>query len=165
MPFSFTSGGGYVVDLSFDYSTSINILEELKNISWISQETKALIVETTVYNGNINLFTLIKLVCESTDSGRIFVYPRIQSFRLYTYVGAAGILVISCQVIWVLLLVYFIVREALEIKKQRCRYFKNLWNLGHLLHLVLAVTSVILFLARIPHIMDSVNRVHNEHGS
>ena len=85
-------------------------------------------------------------------------------YRLYTYVGATGILVISCQIGWCLLLGYFIIRECLQIKRWRWRYFKNIWNVGHVLHLLLAIVSIILFMARIPHIITAVEKVHNEHG-
>lgn len=57
---SYYPGGGYIVDLSNTTNESHKIIEHLKNTIWIDRGTRAVIIEFTVYNANINMFCSIK---------------------------------------------------------------------------------------------------------
>lgn len=52
--------GGYVLDLTLDRATSLQRIQELKNNLWIDRGTRAVIVDFTVYNPNVNLFVVAK---------------------------------------------------------------------------------------------------------
>jgi polycystin 2 len=55
-------GGGYVQNLGKEKAPSRAIIKELKDNLWLSRGTRAVFVDFTVYNANINLFCVIRYV-------------------------------------------------------------------------------------------------------
>jgi Polycystin cation channel len=54
------SGGGFAVDLKDNQEDSTPILQELYDNLWIDRATRAVFIDFTLYNPNINLFCVIK---------------------------------------------------------------------------------------------------------
>ena len=52
--------GGFAQDLTTRRDSSLEIIEELKQYLWLDRGTRAVFVDFTVYNANINLFCVIK---------------------------------------------------------------------------------------------------------
>jgi len=53
-------GGGYVQDLSHTMEESFVLLRPLFDNLWLDRATRAVFVDFTVYNANINLFCVMK---------------------------------------------------------------------------------------------------------
>ena len=143
---------------------SLKIIDDLNSNDWLTNRTKAVLVQMTLYNANTNLFTQVKIWWEKTSIGRVFLKPVVQSFRLYTYVGSMGIITLAVQALWMILLGYFFVNEILVVKKTGKTYFQSVFNIGYWIHLLLALTSIGLFIGRIPFIVKAVEKVHNTQG-
>jgi hypothetical protein len=62
-------GGGYVQDFTTNYPSAKEQLDELKSKLWLNRGTRAVLLDFTVYNANINLFCQIKLMVEFPASG------------------------------------------------------------------------------------------------
>ena len=54
------SGAGNVQDLRSNKSASLDIIEYLYDNLWIRRGTRALFIDFTVYNANINLFCVVR---------------------------------------------------------------------------------------------------------
>lgn len=76
-------GGGYIVELKPEET---NIITNLLNYKWFDGRTKAVFIELTLYNVNVNLFSSIMMVVEYSitggllKSGEIFTTP-LSSYR------------------------------------------------------------------------------------
>ena len=57
---AYYKGGGYVQDLALNKADSLSIIDTLMQNLWIDRGTRAVFVDFTVYNANINLFCVIK---------------------------------------------------------------------------------------------------------
>lgn len=68
-------GGGYMVDLSTTTIESEKIIENLRKSIWIDRGTRAIIIDFTVYNANINIFCSIKYIFT-------FIFLRVLSNRI-----------------------------------------------------------------------------------
>ena len=55
-------GGGYYQDLPPLKADAAQVLQELKDGLWVDRGTRAIFIDFTVYNANINLFCVITLV-------------------------------------------------------------------------------------------------------
>jgi len=55
-------GGGFVQDLAATEKESFAMLRPLFDNLWLDRATRAVFVDFTVYNANINLFCVIKCV-------------------------------------------------------------------------------------------------------
>ena len=53
-------GGGFVQDLYVTKSKSLEAILELKQNRWVDRGTRAIFMDFTVYNANINLFCVIR---------------------------------------------------------------------------------------------------------
>ena len=49
-------GGGYVQDLTTTHQASLDILNQLQKNFWTDRGSRAVLIDFTVYNANINLF-------------------------------------------------------------------------------------------------------------
>ena len=65
------SGGGAAQNLHSLKNESQLIVKELKEALWIGRGTRAVFVDFTVYNANINLFCVIKLTFEFPATGGV----------------------------------------------------------------------------------------------
>ena len=53
-------GGGYVQNLALNKADSMAIIDKLMQNLWLDRGTRAVFVDFTVYNANINLFCVIR---------------------------------------------------------------------------------------------------------
>lgn len=53
-------GGGFYLDLASNRNDSANLIEKLKENLWITRGTRAVFVDFSVYNANLNLFCICK---------------------------------------------------------------------------------------------------------
>ena len=53
-------GGGYYVDLPLKKNYTVELVQYLKENSWITSGTRAIFFDFTIYNANNNLFCIVK---------------------------------------------------------------------------------------------------------
>uniref|UniRef100_A0A8C1J7W3 Polycystin-2 n=1 Tax=Cyprinus carpio TaxID=7962 RepID=A0A8C1J7W3_CYPCA len=142
------SGGGYYQDLSRTREKSANQLQELKNNLWLDRGTRAVFLDFSVYNGNVNLFCIVRLLVEFPATGGAVTSWQFQTVRLIRYVSSWDYFVGMCEVAFCLFVLYYLVEEVLEIRLHRLRYFKSLWNCLDVLIVALSVPAIIMNICR-----------------
>jgi len=55
-------GGGYTQELPNSHSESLEVIQYLKDNLWIDRATRAVFIDFTVYNANINLFCVVRYI-------------------------------------------------------------------------------------------------------
>ncbi|CAD5124264.1 DgyrCDS12559 [Dimorphilus gyrociliatus] len=141
-------GGGYVADLGTSRYQALKTLINLKENMWVDQYTRAVFAEWTIYNPQVNLFAYVNYLSEFPASGGVIVNPRVTAFQIYAGVGGMGTVVLVCQIIYVIVIIYFIVREALEMKKLGKPYWKDPWNYIELLLILLSIGATAMYITR-----------------
>ncbi|KAI8489900.1 hypothetical protein Bbelb_322610 [Branchiostoma belcheri] len=141
-------GGGYVATLGTLRQEALTTIRSLKNEDWIDRHARAVFVEFTVYNANINLFSTVTLLMELILTGGTIHSHSISVYRLFDYVGSSGYLVLAAQIIFVLFLLYFIVHEYKKLKKERLKYFKSFWNSIEFVSILLSLIAIALFVVK-----------------
>lgn len=141
-------GGGYHQDLSRTREESTIQLQFLKDHLWLDRGTRAVFLDFSVYNGNINLFCIAKLLVEFPATGGAVTSWQFQTVRLIRYVSSWDYFVGLCEVAFCLFIVYYMVEEVLEIRIHRLHYFKSLWNCLDVLIVVLSVVAIIMNITR-----------------
>ena len=68
--------GSYTPKIGSSSSSWRALLQVLQNQQWIDSQTRAISLELTTYNPNVNLFNQIKMTVEMPASGGIFPYSR-----------------------------------------------------------------------------------------
>ena len=120
-------GGGYVFNIKGANKDIRRKLEELQQQHWINNQTRAVLLEFSTYNVNINLFAVATIAAEWLPGGGIRTYTRIDPIRLITPLTGHGVIIYICKLFFVFFIIYFIVREIHNITHKKCDYWKSYW--------------------------------------
>ncbi|CAF1019415.1 unnamed protein product [Rotaria sordida] len=138
-------GGGYVVSLGRTYQQAMSVLNELHLQNWLDQLTRAVIIDFSFYNANVNLFIAVTLSFEMTSMGSVIQDYRIKIFRLYDHIGSYGIIVYIFELLFVMFTIYSTIHETLLIIKQKREYFRKFWNIISFITIVFSITTIIMY--------------------
>ncbi|XP_047496061.1 polycystic kidney disease protein 1-like 2 [Penaeus chinensis] len=141
-------GGGYVVRLKGAESDIIDRLYLLQKLDWIDKSTRAVMLEFSTFNANINLFATASVIAEFNEGGGIVPKWRFEPIRLLPKTGAAGYIVTLSEIIFVVCTVIFTLKELWKIKKQKCLYFTSYWNIAEICILVTSYATVGVYVYR-----------------
>ncbi|XP_068592767.1 polycystin-1-like protein 2 [Cebidichthys violaceus] len=141
-------GGGYVAELGPDSQNASSTLEYLFRNTWLNVYTRAVFVEFTVYNANVNLFCIVTLLLETTAVGAFQLHSELQSVRLYQSTGGLHIFVMAAEIIYLLFILYYMFLQGKLMKQQRWAYFRSKCNLLELTIISLSWSAVAVFIKR-----------------
>uniref|UniRef100_A0A7N6BW39 Polycystin-2 n=1 Tax=Anabas testudineus TaxID=64144 RepID=A0A7N6BW39_ANATE len=159
-------GGGYYQDLSRTKEDSAIQLQFLKDHLWLDRGTRAVFLDFSVYNGNINLFCIARLLVEFPATGGVLTSSQFQTVRLIRYVSSWDYFVGVCEVAFCLFVLYYVVEEVLEIRIHRLHYFKSLWNCLDVLILCgVAIIMNITRTAMVGNLLKGLLENHTAHPS
>ena len=123
------SGSGYVQNLHFQKNVTEAMLAELKKNLWLDRGTRFLSLDFTVYNGNVNLFAVVKLFWEFPATGGIIPGKDIQIIKLLKYAEYTDYLLLTSELVFILFILYYCVEESFEIVEHGWAYFSVFGNL------------------------------------
>nr|XP_043906417.1 polycystic kidney disease protein 1-like 2 [Solea senegalensis] len=141
-------GGGFVAELGPDLKNASRTLEYLFRNKWLDMYTRALFVEFTVYNANVNLFCIVTLLFETTAVGAFQFHSELRSVRLYQSTGNLHFFVMAAEIIYLLFIIYYMFMQGKLLKQQRWAYFTSKRNLLELSIIVLTWSAVAVFIRR-----------------
>ena len=122
-------GSGYVYELRGQLSYLQGNLSILKDMDWINRQTRAVFVEFSVYNPNINLIMVSTILVEFLPSGSILASARFDPLNLFGETGSGISFKIICEIIFMGFIVYFMVCEVRDIIKRDFKeYVHEFWN-------------------------------------
>ncbi|XP_055142110.1 polycystin-2-like protein 2 isoform X3 [Symphalangus syndactylus] len=129
--------GGYIFTLSKSKSETKNKFTDLRLNSWITRGTRVIFIDFSLYNANVNLFCIIRLVAEFPATGGILTSWQFYSVKLLRYVSYYDYFIASCEITFCIFLFVFTTQEVKKIKEFKSAYFKSIWNWLELLLLLL----------------------------
>jgi polycystin 1L2 len=74
--------GGYIYEFRgkmSDMQSNISLLQEL---SWLDMQTRAVIIQLSLYNPNVNLFVFVTILAEFMPTGGIYPSARVEPVSL-----------------------------------------------------------------------------------
>ena len=80
---------GYFQDLQRNRTGTQEVLTELKKHLWIDRGTRALTIDFTVYNANINLFCVVQLLVEFPATGGVYTTSQFKTVKLLHLKGSS----------------------------------------------------------------------------
>ncbi|XP_014651282.1 PREDICTED: polycystic kidney disease 2-like 2 protein [Ceratotherium simum simum] len=134
--------GGYIFTLSKSKSEIKDKFVNLRLNSWITRGTRVIFIDFSLYNANVNLFCIIRLVAEFPATGGILTSWQFYSVKLLRYVSYYDYFIASCEIIFCIFLIVFTIQEIKNMKEFKWAYFKSIWNWLELLLLVLCFVAV-----------------------
>jgi hypothetical protein len=115
------------------------LLTELKHNRWLERGTRLITIDFTVYNANINLFAVTKLIFEFPATGGIIPSKDIQIVKLLKYAGVKDYFLMATEGIFCIFIAYYCIEELFEIFEHGFAYFGVV---GNVLDCVVIGTSI-----------------------
>lgn len=141
-------GGGYVIHLNGRVKEDQEKLKTIQKLGWIDKHTRAVILEFTSYNANVNLFTKCTVMAEFNEGGGITPKWSFEPMQLLKEKGMGGRVIILCEFLFLVVTVLFTLVEIWKIKKLKCSYFTFYWNLAELSILFTSYVTVGVYFYR-----------------
>ncbi|XP_013875367.1 polycystic kidney disease 2-like 1 protein [Austrofundulus limnaeus] len=142
------SGAGYYQDLNRTREDSANALAELMDNLWLDRGTRVVFIDFSMYNANINMFCVIRLVVEFPATGGAISSYQIRTVKLIRYIAAWDYFVLGCELVFCVFIFYYVVEEILELRIHKFSYFKSIWNILDILVILLAIVAIIFNIFR-----------------
>ncbi|XP_048362000.1 polycystic kidney disease 2-like 1 protein isoform X2 [Sphaerodactylus townsendi] len=136
------SGGGYYVDLKMTREESIATLQVLKENLWLDRGTRVTFIDFSVYNANINLFCVLRLVVEFPATGGAIPSWQIRTVKLLRYVSTWDFFIVACEIVFCVFIFYYVIEEILELHIHRLRYFTSIWNILDIVVILLSIIAI-----------------------
>ena len=123
------SGSGYV----YEFRGRLNDIREnltlLRRLSWIDQQTRAILIQFSLYNPNTAQFTAVTLVAEFLANGGVFGHGRFEPFAFHSRLfGFSSVFHLVCTLLYLSFVVYLTVTEIVALIKLRRAYFRLFWS-------------------------------------
>ncbi|XP_031360996.2 polycystin-2-like protein 1 [Lonchura striata] len=136
------SGGGYYIDFKMTREESAEALQVLKEKLWLDRGTRVVFIDFSVYNANINLFCVLRLVVEFPATGGAVPSWQIRTVKLIRYVSAWDFFIVACEIVFCVFIFYYVVEEALELRIHKFQYFASIWNILDVVVILLSIVAI-----------------------
>ncbi|KAM6415897.1 polycystin-2-like protein 1 [Rhynochetos jubatus] len=136
------SGGGYYIDLKLTREESAEALQVLKEKLWLDRGTRVVFIDFSVYNANINLFCVLRLVVEFPATGGAIPSWQIRTVKLIRYVSAWDFFIVACEIVFCVFIFYYVVEEILELRIHKLQYFTSIWNILDVVVILLSIIAI-----------------------
>ncbi|KAL5005145.1 hypothetical protein ScPMuIL_018601 [Solemya velum] len=155
------SGGGYVVEVPTGLDQSRTVLESIQNSDWIDDRTRVIFLEFTLYNPNVDLFSVFLILFEFPNTGSINPSYKIFTSKLFHYTNGLEIFVAVCEVFFIICTIAFTYREIKRYRMSESRkiYFTDTWRYVEVVQISLSYAVIGLFIQR----ALSVNQILKQH--
>ena len=120
-------GGGYVYEFRGRLSDIRSNLSALHQLEWIDSRTRAVIIQLSLYNPNVQLFTSVTLLTEFLSTGGVHPQSRIEPMNLYF--SLTSISQFICIIIYMIVIIYFMLLEIQSLFRMKWKYFYQFWSL------------------------------------
>ncbi|XP_051884653.1 polycystic kidney disease protein 1-like 2 [Pristis pectinata] len=141
-------GSGYVADLTTEIENASRIVKYLAENNWIDSYTRAIFIEFTVYNANVNLFCVVILTLETNGIGAFITSIYLESIQL-VHNREITILFSAVKIAFMLFVIYYMVVQGKLLKKQNWKYFMEKANLMEMSIILCSWSGFALFLKRL----------------
>ncbi|XP_065681237.1 uncharacterized protein LOC105847748 isoform X2 [Hydra vulgaris] len=137
-------GGGYVIEI-FPKWKNKALLDQLKKLRWIDRQTRAIIIEFALFNVATNYFSMVTMILELPASGGVIPNFSILTFKLYASTKGTGVAMLGSQILFIIIMFVFAIRECCVLYRTGWKYFLEFWNLIEIALILLSVFAVGFF--------------------
>ncbi|KAM6177463.1 polycystin-1-like protein 2 [Erethizon dorsatum] len=141
-------GGGYMVPLGTEHQTASRVLQYLFDHTWLDTLTRAVFVEFTVYNANVNLLCVVTLTLETSGLGTFSSHAALHSLRLSPFTDGWHPFVVAAELLYFAFLLYYMVVQGQRVWKQKWGYFRSKWNLLEVAIILASWSALAVFVKR-----------------
>jgi len=125
----------HVVDLPLAKGRALGLAAQMKANMWLNEQTRAISVETSWYNANLDLSTYVMWHVDISPGGRFQPYIVVHSCRLSPYATTEDKIRLVLECIFIIWLICYWAVEFKEMRLGLRIYFSIFWNWIELINL------------------------------
>jgi hypothetical protein len=149
--FNTYEGGGYVYEMRGQLSFIQGNMTLLKAMNWIDRQTRAVFIEFSAYNPNINLIMVSMILVEFTSSGSLLTMAKFDTLNLFGEVGQGFVsFKIVCEILFFCFIIYFMIIEVKELIQSSLKvYLSQFWTFIEWSIILTAWVAFVMFAVRL----------------
>ena len=152
-------GGGYVAVMGYKENTAYGVLSETLGHEWVDRQTRAVILEFTVFNVNTNLISIATYFYESLANGAAYTTKRVDTLELYSTESGALMFYLICQFLFMAMVIFNFVVMLIHLYQQRLRFFKSVWNMVDFFMITSSIASVAFYMMKSKSVLKSIKAI------
>lgn len=126
--FAVYHGGGYLANLGYNKLAARRVINDLVENNWIDSRTRAVIVEFSLLNPSTNIISVMSYFYEILPSGFSGTFKNYGMLPLASTDSQAHNAYLFFVLLFGVFLLCYFIRECIKLFRQKCSYFKSLWN-------------------------------------
>ncbi|CAF4570593.1 unnamed protein product [Rotaria sp. Silwood1] len=143
------SGGGYVYEFRGKMHDMISNISLLQQLSWIDMQTRAVIIQMSLYNPNVNLFIFVTIIAEFLPTGGIYPSARVEPISLLNNFQGFALFKLICGILYMIFIIYYMQREIRSLFNHRMKYFRDFWSYPEIGIIACSWAGLFIYLWRI----------------
>ena len=142
-------GAGYLFEMRGKLSFLQGNLSLLREMNWVDRQTRAVFVEFSVYNPNINLVMVSTILVEFLSSGSILTMAKFEPLNLFGESNGFSFKTL-CEIVLAAFIIYYTIIEVREmINADLKEYLSEFWTYIEWSIITSAFISCIMILIRL----------------
>ena len=133
-----------MAELGYDKNSASKVISELNQFNWLDRFTSAVLVEFTVFNSRVSLFSAVWIPVEFSSSGYVVSSHVIRTIHVYNVGAGYSATPLVFQIMLVLFIIYFIYKETKEMIQCGKLYFLQFVNWVELAQILTAIAFVVI---------------------
>ena len=118
-------GSGYLYEMRGKLSYIQGNLSLLKEMNWVDRQTRAVLVEFSAYNPNINLVMVSTTLVEFLSSGTLLTKAKFDPLNLFSESGGIASFKTISELIFVACMVYFVIVEIIKLSNMNFKEYMS----------------------------------------
>ncbi|KAK7502419.1 hypothetical protein BaRGS_00006372, partial [Batillaria attramentaria] len=142
-------GGGYVVRLQGSRSDLLDLMARLETEMWVDRYTRAVFIEFTTYNAQVNLFSIARILAEFHPTGGIVPSYRFEPAKLLPYGASVYYTHLTLEILLCCFILFLTIRLMARLTKQRMAFLRGFWNIIELCIITMSWSAVVVYFFRL----------------
>ncbi|XP_078667352.1 polycystin-1-like protein 2 [Branchiostoma floridae x Branchiostoma belcheri] len=143
-----TSACFSTIDLPQDADQAAAVIDFLKQTNWILMVSDTLTLRINFYHPDAKLFSTMAITLQYLPGGAAEMQPTIQTFRLFQYETSHDFVQMIFHIVFVLVYIYNLLTEILNVQKSGRLYFCSFWNILMLCNIGMSTAVIVTFALR-----------------
>lgn len=157
------SGGGYILKFVKNRESAFFMLGELFKYDWIDRKTRAVFLEFTLYNPNVNIFIYATLLVEFSEIGGAFTMTDTQAFKPVLSLSSLGFGLVVAFMIFLFYNIFLLFKIIWNCKVFGClRYIREPWNFVDCISTFLAYSCIVIFVLRMKYTNTAMDMFYDD---
>ena len=157
--FAVYDGGGYVAKLGYNIRTAKLVISNLRQHGWIDRQTRAILLQFSIYNPNTGYLSIATYHYEILPTGYGNPFPMIDTLLLTSTQTGFYQFYMICQLLFIIMVVLYVLKEIYKIYRKKCSYFRDAWNWVELLQITTSFLVVVFYVIKSKMVLNSAIKV------